>query len=211
MQAVLVDLDETLYAPGDALIQTVDRRITAFIAWRVGLPWDRADLMRRDLWIEFGTTARGLNRLFDIDPREVYRFAVDAVDPSLHLVLDQTVGEALRRISAPRYVFTNASRGYAERVLETLGIASCFDGIFSIESCFYNPKPTPICYRRILSTLGLDGERVAFLDDNPNNFAPALALGMTCVQVGERGGAPEGVSRVARFQDVPDVLSSLGF
>ena len=208
MQAVLIDLDETLYALGDALIQTVDRRITEFIVRHTGMPWERADWMRRDLWIRYGTTARGLNRLYDIDQREVYRFAVDSVDPSAHVSPDPLISEALSRIGAPCYVFTNASEEYTRRVLDVLGVAESFAGVFSIEFSFYNPKPSPIYYERIVAALGVPSGEIAFIDDNPGNFAPALDMGMHCIQVGGRGCPPDGVVCVERFQDVPAVLSS---
>ncbi|MBM3498935.1 MAG: pyrimidine 5'-nucleotidase, partial [Armatimonadetes bacterium] len=148
LRAVLVDLDETLYAPGAALIRTVDARITAFIAIRTGLSWPRADELRRALWWEYGTTARGLNRLFDISERDLNRFAVDSVDPRPHVRPDPALAGHLARIPAPCHLFTNATRRYAERVLAVLGVRECLERIFDIEFSLFNPKPAPIFYRR---------------------------------------------------------------
>jgi len=211
MRAILVDLDETLYAPGDGLIRTVDSRITAFIAGHCGLPWDRADRLRVELWREHGTTARGLNLLYDIPQREVYRYAVDAVDPAEHVAADPQLAQALSRLSAPCYIFTNATRAYAARVLEALGVGDNFAGIFDIEFADYHPKPSRLFYERVVGALGLPPDRLAFVEDNAGNFGPALRLGMSCVQVGGRGCPPEGVVCVGGFQEVPGVLSPLGF
>jgi len=205
LRAVLIDLDETLYQPGDALIRTVDRRITLFIVLRTGLAWESADELRRELWGEFGTTARGLNFRFDVVEREVYRFAVDSVDPRRHIRADPELRRHLLAIPVPRYIFTNATRAYAERVLGALGVGDCFEGVFDIEFSLYNPKPSPLFYRRVVAALGVPADQIALVDDNPRNFGAALALGMVCVHVGA-GEEPPGVIRVGGFGEVPDAL-----
>jgi putative hydrolase of the HAD superfamily len=207
LRAVLIDLDETLYEPGDSLIRTVDTRITAFIAIHTGLPWERADRLRQELWREFGTTARGLNRLFDVNERDLNRFAVDSVEPKLHVTADPGLAESLRRIAVPCYVFTNATRRYAERVLATLGVREQIEGVFDIEFSLFNPKPSPIFYRRVVEALGVPPHEIALVDDNPRNFAPALALGMGCICVGPQE-APPGVVCVPTFSEVPEALHS---
>lgn len=208
MQVVLVDLDETLYEPGSALIRSVDRRITAFIALRTGLSWERADALRRELWRDFGTTARGLNFRYDIDQRALNRFAVDTVDPSAHVSPDPELEAALLRVGLPCYVFTNATRRYAERVLAALGVSRCFRGIFAIEFSDYHPKPSPHFYRKVVEALNASPRDVVLVEDNPRNLVPALAMGMTCLQLGG-GSAPDGALLVERFCDVPDVLERL--
>jgi len=206
IEAVLVDLDETLYQAGDAIIRTVDRRITAFIAQHTGMPWRSADRLRVELWAEFGTTARGLNYLFDISERDVNRFAVDAVDPTRHVKPDPALAHHLGRIPTPLYVFTNATRRYAERVLETLGVRRHFRRIFAIEFSLYNPKPSPIYYERVARELALPPQCIALVDDTPPNLEPGLAMGMRCVCVGDRGSVAPGVTRVPSFAAVPDAL-----
>jgi putative hydrolase of the HAD superfamily len=208
MQAVLIDLDETLYQPGSGLIRTVDRRITAFIAIHADLPWARADALRTELWRSFGTTARGLNFRHDIDERAVYRFAVDSVDPSAHVSRDPALDEALSRVGAPCYVFTNATRRYAERVLEALGVAHHFHGIFAIEFADFHPKPSPHFYRKVVDELGVPPPEIVLAEDNPGNIGPALEMGMVCVQVGGED-PPPGVLRAASPHQLPDVLEAL--
>jgi putative hydrolase of the HAD superfamily len=209
LRAILLDLDETLYAPGDALIRTVDARITAYIALQTGLSWERSDDLRRDLWRQFGTTARGLNQLFDLNERDLYGFAVDSVDPDLHIERDPALAVHLARMPAPCYVFTNATRRYAERVLAALGVSEHIQGIFDIEFSLFNPKPAPVFYQRVVAALGVPPAAIALVDDNAGNFGPALDMGMRCVCVGRRE-APAGVVCVSRFADVPEALAGDG-
>jgi putative hydrolase of the HAD superfamily len=208
LRAVLIDLDETLYAPGDALIRTVDRRITAFIGLRTGLPWTRADELRRVLWHQFGTTARGLNFLFDISERDLNRFAVDSVEPELHVSPDPALAGHLARIAAPCHLFTNATRRYAERVLAVLGVSERFERIFDIAFSLFNPKPAPLFYRRVVEALDVPPGSLALVDDNPRNLAPALEMGTFCVYLGP-GEPPAGAVRARTFGEVPELLASL--
>lgn len=208
MRAVLVDLDETLYEPGGALIRSVDLRITAFIAMQTGLPWARADELRRDLWRDFGTTARGLSFRYDLDPRLLNRFAVDSVDPSAYVSRDPALDQALARIGLPCYVFTNATRRYAERVLAALGVAERFGGIFSIEFSDYHPKPATHFYRKVVDELGLAPSDIVLVEDNARNLEPAIRMGMVCVYLGGEQ-PPAGALAAQGFTRVPDVLDAL--
>ncbi len=208
MRAVLVDLDETLYEPGGALIRSVDLRITAFIAVQTGLSWARADELRKDLWRDFGTTARGLNFRYDLDPRLLNRFAVDSVDPSVYVSRDPELDRALARIALPCYVFTNATRRYTERVLAALGVGQRFKGIFSIEFSDYHPKPASRFYRKVVDELGLAPTDVVLIEDNARNLEPAIRMGMVGLYLGA-DRVPAGAVAVQGFPQVPDVLEVL--
>jgi putative hydrolase of the HAD superfamily len=116
------------------------------------------------------------------------------------------LADHLRRIPVPRYVFTNATRRYAGRVLETLGVSHLFSSIFDIEFSLLNPKPSPVYYERVVRALGLPPDRIGLVDDSPRNLPPGLAMGMRCVCVGDRGETPPGAMRVASFAEVPDAL-----
>lgn len=207
LTAVLLDLDETLYPPGEALIRTIDARITAFIVMQTGLPWKRADRLRVELWRVFGTTARGLNRLLDVSERDLNRFAVNAVDPASYLQVDPSLAHHLKSIGLPCHLFTNAPLQYAQRVLLALGVRDCIGEIFGIEFSLFNPKPSPIAYRRVVAALGLAPQEVVFVDDNPRNLIPALDMGMCCVCVGN-DAVPAGAIQVANLAEACSRLRS---
>jgi len=135
----------------------------------------------------------------------VNRFAVDSVDPDLHVSADPELAEALACIPVACHVFTNATRRYAERVLQALGVRQYLQRIFDIEFSLFNPKPSPVFYRRVVGALGLAPREIALVEDNPRNLVPALAMGMRCVYLGFHE-APEGAIRVRCFPDVPQAL-----
>ncbi|MGQ9732301.1 MAG: HAD-IA family hydrolase [Candidatus Zipacnadales bacterium] len=207
VKAVLIDLDETLYQPGASLIRAIDLRITAFIALQSGISWEKADELRQRLWREYGTTARGLNLLYDVSERELNRFAVDSVDPAQYLHVDPELDQCLAQIPAPCYVFTNATRRYTERVLDALGVRRRFSGIFDIAFGLYHPKPSPLFYQRVITYLTFPPTQIVLVDDNLRNLGPALELGMRCIYVGRKEEA-EGVMHATTLAQVPVLLRS---
>jgi len=205
IQAILLDLDETLYAPGAALIQAVDRAITAFVALRLSTDWDMADALRVRLWREHGATVRGLQALCDSDPRDLHAFCLAHVDPVGYLAADPALRACLKALPAAKWLFTNATERYALRALEALGVGDQFCGIFAVEFMRYRPKPDPLPYRWVLEALGLEPQQVLMVDDNPPNLRPAAQLGMRTLLVGPRPD-PDGHPRVRSVLELPDAL-----
>jgi putative hydrolase of the HAD superfamily len=94
---------------------------------------------------------------------------------------DESVVAGLARLKGRRYVFTNASKGYAGRILDRIGLNSLIDGIFDIRDAGYVPKPAPETYDRMIARFGVDPSRAVMIEDIARNLAPAAALGMTTV------------------------------
>jgi len=143
------DLDNTLYPAGANLFDQIDKRMCGFIAEYLDIDHAEAYRVQKSYFREHGTTLRGLMDRHDIDPGPYldYVHAVDlgAIEP------DARMGRALERLSGRKFVFTNATTDYAERVLGRIGIAHHFAGIFDIEDASYVPKPRPEVYDRMIS------------------------------------------------------------
>ena len=205
VEAILFDLDETLYAPGALLIQAVDRAITAFVAQRLSLDWKRADALRVRLWTEHGATVRGLQMLCDCEPRDLHAFCAKRVDPADYLAPDPTLRTCLAALAPAKYVFTNAAQRYSRQALTALGVADLFRGVFAVEFMGYRPKPDPLPYRWVLDALAVAPEHVLMVDDNPPNLRPAAQLGMRTLLVGSRPD-PDGHPRVPSVLEVSHAL-----
>ena len=145
--------------------------------------------MQKRHFLEHGTTLAGLMRSHDVDPHDFLDFVHDidlariAADPALVAALDRLPGR--------KFVFTNASEGYAARVLDRLGLANAFDGMHDIHAMNYAPKPDPASYRALCERFAIDPARALFVEDMARNLAPAKALGMTTVWLdngSEKGG-----------------------
>jgi len=185
MDAVLFDLDNTLYEPERDLFSLIDKRINRYMQEVVAIPVAEVDGLRRHYWKAYGATLQGLIRHYDIDPEDYLEYVHD-VDVVGRLQPDLDLRSCLQQLSTRRCVFTNGSRGHAERVLAALGLTDSFEEIFDIRIAAYQPKPNPDPYHGVLRKLGLAAGRCVMVEDSLDNLATAKHLGMTTVLVGAK-------------------------
>ena len=88
---------------------------------------------------------------------------------------------ALARIPGRKLVFTNGSLRHAENVLNQMGLAHHFDGVFDIKAADYIPKPAIETYRRMIEQFGFDPKEAVMFEDLAHNLKAASELGMTTV------------------------------
>lgn len=209
VNAWVFDMDDTLYPREQGLMSLVQARINAYVVEAVGLAPQEARVLQRQFLDEHGTTLAGLMANYTIDPedflRVVHEVPLDGVEPNPRLA------ERLMALPGRCHVFTNGARDYAHRVLDRIGIADCFDGVFAIEDGDLTPKPNPATFRRMLERFDIDPHRAAFFEDTPKNLEPAKVLGMATVLIGDGHGKPIGdhIDQVA--PDLLDFLNALNF
>lgn len=177
----IFDLDNTLYHARYNLFDLVEKRIGLYIQERFGVDQAAARRMQKEHFRAHGTTMRGLMEHHAIDPDHFLDYVHDIdygripAAPNLDAALDNLGGRKL--------VFTNGSVRHAEQVMDRLGVARHFSGIFDIAASAYLPKPRPEPYAALCGQHGIDAPRAAMFEDIARNLAPAHALGMTTVWV----------------------------
>ena len=182
MQAILFDLDNTLYPPARELFSLIDVRINRYMSDIVGIAPEDVDDLRKQYWADYGVTLQGLIRHHDVDAEDYLDYVHD-VDVHKRISFDPELRECLTAIDAPCYVFTNGSRAHAERVLACLGIADQFEEIFDIRIAAYRPKPFPAPYQEVMRQLGCLPDRSVMVEDSIENLITARDLGMKTVLV----------------------------
>ncbi|MFC7377297.1 pyrimidine 5'-nucleotidase [Brevundimonas sp. GCM10030266] len=203
------DMDDTLYPREQGLMRLVQARINAYVVEAVGLNPEEASVLQRQFLDEHGTTLAGLMANYTIDAphflHDVHDVPMDSLEPNPRLA------EQLRRLPGRKIVFTNGAREYAGRVLDRLGVADCFDGLFAIEDADLTPKPEPSTFRKVIERFGFEPRLAAFFEDTPRNLEPAKALGMTTILIGDGHGKPLGdhIDHIA--PDLTDFLTDLTF
>ncbi|BCA78502.1 pyrimidine 5'-nucleotidase [Desulfuromonas sp. AOP6] len=206
MDAILFDLDNTLYSPQRQLFSLIDCRINRYMREVVGIPEAEVDGLRRRYWADYGVTLQGLIRHHDVDPEDYLEYVHD-VDVNSRLLPDGPLRTALQSISLRRLVFTNGSRGHAERVLSSLGLENIFEEIFDIRVASYLPKPFPEPYHQVLGSIGIEARRCLMVEDSVENLRTAKELGMGTILVGD-GAKPSYVDvQVAAAVQVPEALA----
>lgn len=182
----IFDMDDTLYPREQGVMRLVQERINTFMMAAVGLPREEAHVLQKQFLNEHGTTLAGLMANYAVDPEafltEVHDVPLDSLEPNPDL------DAILRRLPGRRFVLTNGARYHAARVLARIGITDAFEGVFAIEDMDLVPKPAPATFRRFLAAHGVAPESAVFFEDTPRNLAPAKALGMTTVLVGDGHG-----------------------
>jgi putative hydrolase of the HAD superfamily len=204
LSAILFDLDNTLYPASSGLMHSVDTRITEFVQSLLGVEPHEAMDLRRQYFVDYGTTLRGLQFHHTVDPEDYLAYVHDLALEAF-LASDAELDRLLGEVAAAKAVFTNAPGDYARRVLAVLGIERHFEQVFDIRFHGFQPKPDPAAYRRVLDALGLAGAETVFIEDTPQNLLPARALGMTTILV---GAEPTSICDVADFV-APDILAAL--
>lgn len=182
MQAILFDLDNTLYPAQRDLFSLIDVRINRFMREVVAIPAAEVDGLRRRYWRDYGATLQGLIRHHAVDPEDYLHYVHD-VDVTSRIGSDVVLRDSLAAIAAPCHVFTNGSKQHAERVLTALGVADLFASIFDIRIAGYQPKPNPEPYHGVLQQLGLPAKQCVMVEDSAENLRQAACLGMRTVLV----------------------------
>ncbi|MDP6567684.1 MAG: pyrimidine 5'-nucleotidase [Alphaproteobacteria bacterium] len=179
------DLDNTLYPADCGMFPQVSQRMGQFIARFFDTGLEEARAVQKRLFRSHGTTLRGLMVEHDLDPIPFLDY-VHAIDVTV-IPHDGRWEEALGRLPGRKIIFTNGSLAHAERIMERLGVAPHFDGVYDIVAADFVPKPRLEAYRGLLRTHAIDPERAVMIEDIAKNLEPAAALGMTTVLVPGHG------------------------
>ncbi len=177
----IFDLDNTLYPAQNNLFSQVDRRMGEFISERFGLPFEAARARQKKYFKTYGTTLRGLMTEDDVVPEEFLSFVHD-VDFDV-LQENKDLNGAINRLQGDKIIYTNASRDYAVKVLDKLGLSGVFREIFDINSAMFKPKPDPASYFKMIDDLGINPEKSVMIEDMARNLVPARDMGMKTVWV----------------------------
>lgn len=208
---VLFDLDDTLYPAGAGLMQAISARINAYLVRQLGITSEAADTLRRDYYRRFGSSMRPLILKHQLDAAEFLAYAHD-VDVEGLLAPDADLDCLLECVQAPKVIFTNGPRAYAERVLRRLAIQQRFVHVFDYECGEGLGKPNAQVYRSVQAALNVSGDALVMVDDAPRNLAPARELGWTTILVNPEAGTHDArVDFVVRdVWQVADAFQKLG-
>lgn len=181
--AILFDLDNTLYSERCGVFDLIDRRMNEWLISNLQISPEEVNNFRNKYFIQYGTTLRGLMLHHDVNPREFLDYVHD-VPVHEFLSADEELRETLDQVKARKLIFTNSDLKHANRILDALGVRDQFERIFDIEAMRFIPKPNPDPYRLVLEYLRLDPKDVLLIDDMERNLKPAQAMGMKTVLIG---------------------------
>lgn len=181
----LFDLDNTLHDASHAAFGPTNRAMTEYMVEHLGLAHEAASALRQHYWQHYGATLLGLVRHHGVKAahflHETHRL------PGLEQRLRTSAHDraALKRLPGRKLILTNAPRVYALRVLDTLRLAGCFDGVIAIEDMTmfgeHRPKPDARMFRHVLARLKLRPADCVLVEDTLEHQKAAHAVGMRAV------------------------------
>jgi putative hydrolase of the HAD superfamily len=178
----LFDLDNTLHDASAAVYGEINAAMTRYIIDHVGVDHEAATRLRVHYWHRYGATLLGLVRHHGVKAShfldETHRL------PGLEARLRLHVPDrrALDSLPGRKFILTNAPRGYAMRVLDTLHLTPCFEGIVTIDEMVmfgqHRPKPDARMLRWLAAKLGAKPSDCVLVEDTLDHQRSARRIGM---------------------------------
>ncbi|KAF9428240.1 hypothetical protein BGZ94_002997 [Podila epigama] len=198
------DIDNTLYPKDSGIPDLMREKIENYFR-DVGFPHNEVQQLSYRYYLDYGLAIRGL----------VLHHPDDKVDGALPLedILQENIPlrDMIKSMNIEKkWLFTNAGKNHALRVVKVLGLEGLFDGL---TYCDYNEpdfncKPDVESFHKAMREAGVvHASNCYFVDDAAANCDKAVDLGWTAVHVADH---PE-ISTYGHFQikdimDLPKVL-----
>lgn len=201
----VIDLDNTLYAADCGVFARMDRKMTAYIAEKLGLDHESANKLRIQYWRRYGSTLRGLMIHHGLEPEPFLAYVHDVGVDTL-LKPDPRLSHALECLPGRKIIHTNGTREHAVCVLKALGVQHRFEAIYDIRFNAYRPKPCSKTLADILEREGAPPHRCLVVDDSVDNLVAADRLGCTTVLVSPKANE-NWPRKIAAFHHLPTCFS----
>ena len=184
------DLDNTLYPKSSGIAELMVQRIELFFVNYLKLPMAESRQLGARFYKDYGLAIKGLIKHFSIDPVEYDKY-VDGGLPLEDILTPQNNLTALmERLSKKGscWVFTNAGKSHAIRVLKLLQIDHFFSGIIYCDysEADFPAKPDRLAFTRAMKCANVnDPKRCHFFDDSIGNIQTAQEIGWNVVYIDE--------------------------
>ena len=206
LDTIFFDLDSTLYPEENGLWKAIRSRIDLYMLEVMGFPAEDIPKIRHQFWTEHGTTLKGLQVHYHIDPGDYLSFVHDL---PLHDYLepDPKLREILLSIPHSRWIFTNSDADHADRVTSILGISDCFEGMIDVWRLGPYCKPQEGAYTRAMEISNCNSsEKCALIDDSASNLATAKKMGFFTVLVGNNTNPHQSHRTLETIHDLPEIV-----
>jgi putative hydrolase of the HAD superfamily len=184
------DLDDTLHNASAHIFPVMNQAMTNYIMDTLAMDEAAAHDLRRHYWRVYGATLKGLMRHHQTDPQHFLKVTHQFDDLAERVIAVKRLRHLIKSLAGRKVVFTNAPRDYALRVLNLLGIADCFELVFSVESTKFHAKPSLRGFQLLLASLRVKASDCVLLEDNAAALMTAKRLGMKTVLLSKKYHKP---------------------
>ncbi|KAI3759848.1 hypothetical protein L1987_50231 [Smallanthus sonchifolius] len=131
---LLFDLDDTLYPVSAGLAAGVLNNIKDYMVEKLGIDAEKIPQLCNLLYKNYGTTMAGIRAIgYDFDYDEYHSFVHGRL-PYENLKPDPVLRTLLLSLPIRKFIFTNADKIHAAKVLTKLGLEDCFEEIICFET-----------------------------------------------------------------------------
>ena len=204
------DLDDTLHNASANIFPHIHKAMSQYLVQNLGLSEADANQLRRIYWMRYGATLKGLMRHHAVNPHHFLSHTHPTGELESMVKHSKGLNCILNKLPGRKYIFTNAPKQYALKILKILKISHHFDGIFSIESSGFRPKPELAGFRRFFRKFNLDPHRCIMVEDSLSALKTANRLGMRTVFVNPDANRPNYVdSYIRSILLLPKLIGSI--
>ena len=196
----IFDLDDTLHDASAHIFPEMHQLMVDYMMNELNLSLENAEKLRRHYWKLYGATLKGLVRHHNIDPHHFLKATHHFPDLPNMVVQSERLRKVLINLPGRKCIFTNGQRKYAFKVLEIMGIADCFEFVFSVESVKFHAKPSVRGFQMLLKTLKANVSDCIMIEDSLPALMTAKKLGMRTVWISKKLQKPNFVNY--RLSDV---------
>ena len=159
--------------------------MTDYIVDHLQMSAPDAAALRTHYWHRYGATLLGLVKHHGV--KQMHFLAQTHLLPGLEARVRCSLPDraALRRLPGQKFILTNAPRDYAMRVMNTLRLTDCFDGIVCVEDMTmfgqHRPKPDARMFKHLTARLKVPAHRCVLVEDTLAHQRSARRVGMRTV------------------------------
>ncbi len=159
--------------------------MTDYIVDQLVLSHEDAAALRTHYWHRYGATLLGLVKHHGVN--QIHFLKQTHLLPGLEQRVRCSLPDraALKRLPGRKFILTNAPRDYAMRVINTLRLTECFDGIICVEDMtmfgHHRPKPDARMFRHLAARLKVPTQACVLVEDTLAHQRSAKRVGMRTV------------------------------
>lgn len=192
IEAILFDLDGTLYSIENGYEDHVRERIKLFMVESLGVETMQ---LAGEIWSvcfkTYNQSLRGLRAAgYRINETQYWEFIRNGT--TSFLKPEPGVRALLESLPQRKWVFTNCREKEAQDAIEAMGLGGLFAGIVGADSMGTRCKPDEEVFRRAFARAGVDPRYTCMFEDSVKNLETAKKLGLYTVLVDGKTRHEEG-------------------
>ncbi|KAK9380656.1 HAD-like domain-containing protein [Kockiozyma suomiensis] len=177
------DIDNCLYPRSYMIHDRMAKLIDDYFMEKLNLSYEEAFELHQRYYKDYGLAIEGLVRHHEIDPLE-YNSKVDDALPIAEVIKPspklRAFLESIDKSKVKLWLFTNAYKTHASRVVKALGVEDLFEGVTFCD--YAEPilicKPKPEMFERAMKMAGVSSkDKCYFIDDSFTNIKAAKEFG----------------------------------